>query len=80
MQLGVSPFLPGFTSDLGVGDVNQSYAFDGDRRKRWLAGAASAYGEPWVAGDIIGCCIDLPDLEPIDAAAQPSNNGKLKGK
>ncbi|KAH7985988.1 hypothetical protein HPB52_025278 [Rhipicephalus sanguineus] len=42
----------------GVGDTTDSYAFDGNRVRKWNV-ATYKYGEAWVAGDVIGCCIDL---------------------
>ena len=41
-----------------MGDSPDSYAYDGKRIKKWNVGA-NKYGEPWVPGDVIGCCIDL---------------------
>jgi hypothetical protein len=37
------------------------------RVKKWH-GEASPYGQPWAAGDVIGCCIDLESQEAGGAA------------
>ena len=37
-----------------------SYAYDGKRRRLWND-TNVRYGELWVPGDVIGCCIDLPN-------------------
>ena len=47
-----------FTNEEGVGDSPSSYAFDGKRVKKWNVGHQT-YGQPWEAGDVIGCLIDL---------------------
>ncbi|XP_031262004.1 E3 ubiquitin-protein ligase RKP isoform X4 [Pistacia vera] len=57
-QLGWATVTCPFTDHKGVGDADDSYAFDGRRVKKWNK-EAEIYGQPWVAGDIIGCCIDL---------------------
>ncbi len=41
-----------------MGDSPDSYAYDGKRLKKWNA-ACTNYGQPWTAGDVIGCCLDL---------------------
>ena len=45
------------SNEEGVGDSPDSYAFDGQRRRLWNVGSIK-YGQKWVAGDVIGCCID----------------------
>ena len=35
-----------------------SYAYDGKRQKVWNKGSRK-YGEAWMVGDVIGCCLDL---------------------
>eukprot|EP00743_Colponemidia_sp_Colp-15_P003211 GILK01003470.1.p1 GENE.GILK01003470.1~~GILK01003470.1.p1 ORF type:complete len:1178 (+),score=186.27 GILK01003470.1:64-3597(+) len=72
-QIGWCTLQCVFTNEEGVGDGPDSYAFDGKRVKKW-SGACSAYGQPWVAGDVIGCCIDL-DKGEISFA----RNGHLMG-
>ncbi|RHY34166.1 hypothetical protein DYB32_004179 [Aphanomyces invadans] len=46
----------------GVGDHAHSWSYDGNRQRRWNSGS-SAYGDKWKAGDIIGCLLNLDDLE-----------------
>ncbi|KAE8700087.1 E3 ubiquitin-protein ligase RKP [Hibiscus syriacus] len=57
-QLGWATISCPFTDHKGVGDADDSYAFDGRRVSKWNK-EAEPYGQPWVAGDVIGCCIDL---------------------
>ncbi|CAK7338058.1 unnamed protein product [Dovyalis caffra] len=47
-----------FTGHKGVEDADDSYAFDGKRVSKWNKDAEQ-YGQPWVVGDVIGCCVDL---------------------
>lgn len=61
-QLGWATMSCPFTSHKGVGDAEDSYAFDGKRVSKWNR-EAMAYGQSWVAGDVIGCCIDLDSDE-----------------
>ena len=60
MQLGwtTPSSFANFTTQEGVGDTENSFAFDGKRIKKWNKGAVD-YGEEWNVGDVIGCCIDL---------------------
>ncbi|XP_034901852.1 E3 ubiquitin-protein ligase RKP [Populus alba] len=57
-QLGWATRSCPFTDNKGVGDADDSYAFDGKRVSKWNKDA-EPYGQPWVVGDVIGCCIDL---------------------
>ncbi|KAB5556567.1 hypothetical protein DKX38_007476 [Salix brachista] len=57
-QLGWATRSCPFTDHKGVGDADDSYAFDGKRVSKWNKDA-EPYGQPWVVGDVIGCCIDL---------------------
>ncbi|PWA96579.1 B30.2/SPRY domain-containing protein [Artemisia annua] len=57
-QLGWATVSCPFTEHTGVGDGDDSYAFDGERVLKWNLNA-EPYGESWVVGDVIGCCIDL---------------------
>lgn len=41
-----------------VGDTVNSYAYDGNRVRKWNV-STHKYGEVWRIGDIIGCTIDL---------------------
>ena len=43
---------------LGFGDAADSYAYDGHRVRKWNV-SCQPYGQAWVAGDVITCCIDL---------------------
>ncbi|KAH7565886.1 hypothetical protein JRO89_XS08G0031300 [Xanthoceras sorbifolium] len=61
-QLGWATRSCPFTDHKGVGDADDSYAFDGRRVKKWNK-EAELYGQSWVAGDVIGCCIDLESDE-----------------
>ncbi|EGD82586.1 hypothetical protein PTSG_03239 [Salpingoeca rosetta] len=58
IQLGWCSPACRFTASDGVGDSRDSYAYDGMRRRKWNVGSRK-YGEHWVQGDVIGCCIDL---------------------
>ncbi|XP_015580547.2 E3 ubiquitin-protein ligase RKP isoform X1 [Ricinus communis] len=57
-QLGWATVSCPFTDHKGVGDADDSYAFDGKRVRKWNKDA-EPYGQSWVVGDVIGCCIDL---------------------
>ncbi|XP_042506363.1 E3 ubiquitin-protein ligase RKP-like isoform X1 [Macadamia integrifolia] len=57
-QLGWATLSCPFTEHKGVGDAEDSYAFDGRRVSKWNK-EAERYGQSWVVGDVIGCCIDL---------------------
>lgn len=61
-QLGWATVSCPFTDHKGVGDADDSYAFDGRRVSKWNK-KAEPYGQLWVAGDVIGCCIDLDHNE-----------------
>jgi Kip1 ubiquitination-promoting complex protein 1 len=61
-QLGWVTLSCPFTDHKGVGDADDSYAFDGRRVKKWNK-EAEPYGQQWVVGDVIGCCIDLDNNE-----------------
>ncbi|PIN13800.1 putative E3 ubiquitin ligase [Handroanthus impetiginosus] len=57
-QLGWATVGCPFTCHKGVGDADDSYAYDGKRVSKWNK-EAEPYGQSWVVGDVIGCCIDL---------------------
>lgn len=57
-QLGWATLSCPFTDHKGVGDADDSYAFDGKRVTKWNKEPKN-YGQPWAIGDVIGCCIDL---------------------
>ncbi|XP_071735461.1 E3 ubiquitin-protein ligase RKP [Rutidosis leptorrhynchoides] len=61
-QLGWATVSCPFTEHTGVGDAEDSYAFDGKRVIKWNLNA-EAYGQSWVVGDVIGCCIDFDNDE-----------------
>ena len=61
-QLGWATLSCPFTDHKGVGDAYDSYAFDGKRVRKWNKDSES-YGQSWVVGDVIGCCIDLDQDE-----------------
>ncbi|KAK9096838.1 hypothetical protein Sjap_022335 [Stephania japonica] len=61
-QLGWAAISCSFSDFKGVGHAQDSYAFDG-RRVSKLNGEARAYGQSWVVGDVMGCCIDLEQDE-----------------
>ena len=62
MQVGWCTLATTFTSDDGVGDSSHSYAYDGFRVVKWNEQKES-YGEPWVAGDVIGTMINFKTRE-----------------
>ncbi|MCO5588942.1 hypothetical protein L7F22_042904 [Adiantum nelumboides] len=57
-QLGWATRSCSFTREEGVGDSADSYAYDGRRVRKWSV-SWHPYGQPWVPGDVIGCCINL---------------------
>ncbi|BBN14829.1 Kip1 ubiquitination-promoting complex protein 1 [Marchantia polymorpha subsp. ruderalis] len=57
-QLGWATLSCPFTHLKGVGDAKDSYAYDGKRIRKWNEHYWE-YGQLWVTGDVIGCCIDL---------------------
>ncbi|KAG6508926.1 hypothetical protein ZIOFF_034308 [Zingiber officinale] len=61
-QLGWAIISCSFTDQKGVGDSDDSYAYDGRRVNKWNKDPVS-YGQSWVVGDVIGCCIDLDNDE-----------------
>ncbi|XP_015440142.1 PREDICTED: LOW QUALITY PROTEIN: E3 ubiquitin-protein ligase RNF123-like [Dufourea novaeangliae] len=66
MQVGWSTVNCQFNKESGVvimcfsGDTINSYAYDGNRVKKWNV-ATYKYGESWLTGDIIGCALDMDD-------------------
>ncbi|KAL0286466.1 UNVERIFIED_CONTAM: E3 ubiquitin-protein ligase RKP [Sesamum calycinum] len=61
-QLGWATIACPFTDHKGVGDADDSYAYDGKRVSKWNK-EAEPYGQSWVVGDVIGCCVDLDSDE-----------------
>ncbi|GLH11947.1 E3 ubiquitin-protein ligase [Gryllus bimaculatus] len=60
MQVGWATNFCKFSQEIGVGDTANSYAYDGNRQRKWNV-STHKYGEPWLSGDVIGCTIDLND-------------------
>lgn len=58
MQVGWATINCKFSQEKGVGDTQDSYAYDGNRVRKWNV-ATYKYGEAWLTGDVIGCTIDL---------------------
>ncbi|KXZ52881.1 hypothetical protein GPECTOR_8g261 [Gonium pectorale] len=75
MQLGWATLqsTSEFSSEEGVGDAPDSYAYDGKRIKKWHV-KCTQYGEAWAAGDVIGCLLDLDKGE-----ASFTRNGRSLG-
>ena len=63
-QIGWATLSCVFNREEGVGDGEDSYAFDGKRVKKWSMDAAN-YGQAWAPGDVIGCCADFDDGELV---------------
>ncbi|XP_015584850.1 E3 ubiquitin-protein ligase RNF123 isoform X2 [Cephus cinctus] len=58
MQVGWGTIKCEFNQESGVGDTVNSYAYDGNRIRKWNV-TTHKYGEPWLSGDIIGCALDV---------------------
>lgn len=58
MQVGWATINCKFSQEKGVGDTPHSYAYDGNRVRKWNV-STYKYGESWLIGDVIGCAIDL---------------------
>ena len=43
-----------------MGDTADSYAYDGNRLRKWNM-KTMKYGESWLTGDVISCCIDCDE-------------------
>ncbi|XP_076244772.1 E3 ubiquitin-protein ligase RNF123 [Calliopsis andreniformis] len=74
MQVGWSTIDCVFNQERGVGDTVNSYAYDGNRVRKWNV-LTHKYGEPWLTGDIIGCALDM-DNGTVDFY----RNGKHLGR
>ena len=57
-QIGWAPQFCPCNNEEGIGDFPHSYAYDGQRVKKWNV-TCQTYGHAWVPGDVIGCCLDL---------------------
>ncbi|ERE75627.1 E3 ubiquitin-protein ligase [Cricetulus griseus] len=60
MQIGWCTINCRFNQEEGVGDTYNSYAYDGNRVRKWNV-TTTNYGKAWAAGDIVSCLIDLDD-------------------
>lgn len=60
MQIGWCTINCRFNQEEGVGDTHNSYAYDGNRVRKWNV-TTTNYGKAWAAGDIVSCLIDLDD-------------------
>ncbi|XP_013421955.1 E3 ubiquitin-protein ligase RNF123 [Lingula anatina] len=60
MQLGWSTINCTFSQEEGVGDTANSYAYDGNRLRKWNV-KTQRYGQGWLTGDIISCGIDCDE-------------------
>ena len=61
MQVGWCTLDCKFSGEEGVGDTPTSYAYDGNRLRKWNV-SMSKYGEPWLTGDVISCAIDCDEV------------------
>uniref|UniRef100_A0ABD2WQJ0 RING-type E3 ubiquitin transferase n=1 Tax=Trichogramma kaykai TaxID=54128 RepID=A0ABD2WQJ0_9HYME len=73
MQIGWGTADCKFSQESGVGDMVNSYAYDGNRIRKWNV-STHKYGEAWLSGDIIGCAIDF-DNENITFFRNGKNLG-----
>ncbi|KAJ8674034.1 hypothetical protein QAD02_005296 [Eretmocerus hayati] len=73
IQIGWGTAQCKYNQESGVGDVINSYAYDGNRVRKWNI-STYKYGEAWQSGDIIGSTIDLEE-----GAISFSRNGKDLG-
>lgn len=60
MQVGWSTLGCKFSEEKGVGDTQDSYAYDGNRQRKWNV-ATFKYGAMWQSGDVISCTLDLEE-------------------
>ncbi|KAK8379093.1 hypothetical protein O3P69_019133 [Scylla paramamosain] len=60
MQVGWATLGCKFSEEKGVGDTPDSYAYDGNRQRKWNV-ATYKYGALWQSGDIISCTLDLEE-------------------
>jgi len=63
MQIGWATKYCRFDAEegVGVGDDNNSFAYDGYRRRLWSGGVSIPYGDDieWKQGDVLGCFVNL---------------------
>ena len=62
MQIGWSSINTAFNNYNGVGDSENSYAYDGHRVFKWNL-QHSDYGQRWAIGDVIGTMINFNTRE-----------------
>ncbi|KAM4583206.1 E3 ubiquitin-protein ligase RNF123 isoform 1-T3 [Fundulus diaphanus] len=60
MQIGWCTLSCRFNQEEGVGDTPDSYAYDGNRVRKWNV-TTTNYGKSWAAGDIVSCLVDLDE-------------------
>uniref|UniRef100_H3C0F4 B30.2/SPRY domain-containing protein n=1 Tax=Tetraodon nigroviridis TaxID=99883 RepID=H3C0F4_TETNG len=60
MQIGWCTLSCRFNQEEGVGDTPDSYAYDGNRVRKWNV-TTTNYGKSWAAGDIVSCLMDLDE-------------------
>uniref|UniRef100_A0A3Q3B2A6 Ring finger protein 123 n=1 Tax=Kryptolebias marmoratus TaxID=37003 RepID=A0A3Q3B2A6_KRYMA len=60
MQIGWCTLSCRFNQEEGVGDTPDSYAYDGNRVRKWNV-TTTNYGKSWAAGDVVSCLIDLDE-------------------
>ncbi|XP_078270476.1 E3 ubiquitin-protein ligase RNF123 [Rhinoraja longicauda] len=60
MQVGWCTLHCRFNQEEGVGDTSDSYAYDGNRVRKWNV-TTTNYGKAWAAGDVVTCVIDLDE-------------------
>lgn len=60
MQIGWCTLNCRFNQEEGVGDTPDSYAYDGNRVRKWNV-TTTNYGKSWAAGDIVSCLLDLDE-------------------
>ncbi|OCT83225.1 hypothetical protein XELAEV_18025761mg [Xenopus laevis] len=60
MQIGWCTLSCRFNQEEGVGDTPDSFAYDGNRVRKWNV-TTTNYGKSWAAGDIVSCLIDLDE-------------------
>ncbi|RWS27430.1 E3 ubiquitin-protein ligase RNF123-like protein [Leptotrombidium deliense] len=60
MQVGWATNRCRFSQEKGVGDTPDSYAYDGNRVRKWNLNTFR-YGDTWHPGDVIGITMDLEE-------------------
>ncbi|XP_046387656.1 E3 ubiquitin-protein ligase RNF123-like isoform X2 [Ischnura elegans] len=78
MQVGWATANCTFSQESGVGDTAESFAYDGNRQRKWNV-RTGHYGEPWLGGDIIGCTLDLQPSSSNCGTVEFFRNGHSMG-